>query len=246
MLGATPIRVLIGALLAAVAVLAFVDDRAAYADHTQVFFSKSPTEPTYSGAVMPFQNGPPVDLHVWAHNVDAPSGAGAFEVDIAYNGALLAATALDPNFAWLASTGLFVTCETATLEPSHASVGCDTLIEGQAQGPTGSGRLATLTLRPGAELGASVLQLTAATVLLDTNEPPGTIPAQNLNTTVAVVKCLDLDGHPFVSIRDIALLILRFGRPVPYDDPGDLNGDGTITVADIVIAVMQFGMTCPS
>jgi hypothetical protein len=131
------------------------------------------------------------------------------------------------------------------LEPSHASVGCDTLTAGQTQGPTGSGRLATLTLRPGAQLGSSVLQLTDATVLLDANEPPNRIPAMNMNMVVTVAKCLDLDGHPFVSIRDIALLILRFGRPVPFDDPGDLNGDGTITVADIVIAVMPFGMTCP-
>src|SRR3990170_4983189 len=175
-------RTILGLVAAAVVVLVFTlhTSSPASADHTELFFSTSNTTPTRTGLLL-LLPGEPVDVHVWAHNVDDPEGMAAFDLGVSVDPQLLSIDSmlLGP---FLGSTGRTVFC-LPMLSPGpdgpQARLSCNTVGRSPPNGPQGSGVLATLALRPKLALGRSALTLSDA-LLLDVSPNAQFIPAASI------------------------------------------------------------------
>jgi hypothetical protein len=53
----------------------------------------------------------------------------------------------------------------------------------------------------------------------------------------------DIDFDCMVSIRDLALLLSRFGE-TNSGSPADIQGDGRVDIADLVLLLSAFGASC--
>lgn len=105
---------------------------------------------------------------------------GAFQFDLAYDAAVLAAEGVEEG-DFLGSSGREVRCLPPREQAGSVGLSCVTL--GAApDGPTGSGVLATVTFRPVAA-GASTLHFARVTL---TDPPANQLPSQAQDVTVTV------------------------------------------------------------
>lgn len=258
------------ALLLATLALA-QDSRPASADHTDIFFTLSDSDPTPLTSITLIINDlRPPTLYVWARNVHAKGGVGAFEIDIHYMSGLVTMNSFtleDPM--WLASTGRSVFCPgPPVIDPNLgtgggvAHVSCNTL--SGPDGPQGSGILVSLELKAGVVLAETKLVLDDdRTFLVDTGQitvndqgtptaarGPEVIPTTKLSLQIVIVRCGDVNDDNAVTIDDIFLVAAQFGMTLDpnnikkWDPVYDMNVDNAITIDDIFLNAAQFGREC--
>ena len=241
------------------------DARPVSADHADIFFTQSTSDPIPETNLLLFVNDPtPVTLHVWARNVHDTVGLGGFEVKISYISWLLAVNSIVEDTTWLGETGRSVTCGASTVTPNletgggHANAVCNTIGAPPPFGPEGDGRLATITVKAGAVPAIITLTLDERSLLVDTGQvvggtviSPQEIPTTKLSLQIVIAKCADVaplpDGDGFVSLTDIFAIAGRFGMIASdpeWDSRFDLNDDGSMTLVDIFTAAAQFGLAC--
>lgn len=248
--------VVLGLALALTASLLVRDSRPALASHTEILFSESNTTPTMVNSLVLMVDGPPQTLYVWAKNVDDPTGAAAFGVEVRYNPTLISVPSIAHDTAWLTSTGRQAICADPVIGPTEdpavwrALMSCATAFPPPPLGPSCannhcSGLLGTITIQPGSTVGISPLTLPpdrnflVATVVSD---PPQTIPLTTRSAQIVVAPCADFDSNNVVSLSDVLLIANRFGASSPQYD---LNGNGLTELQDILIAAAQYGRPCP-
>lgn len=239
------------------------------ADHADIFFTQSTSDPTPETNLLLFVNDPtPVTLHVWARNVHDTVGLGGFEVKINYMSWLLAVNSIVEDRTWLGETGRTLTCGASTVTPNldtgggHANANCNTIGAPPPFGPEGDGRLATITVKAGAVPAIITLELDDRTRLIDTGQvvggtviSPQVIPTTKRSLQIVIAKCADVapldDIDGFVTLSDIFAIAGRFGMVFDPDEPDpnwnpmyDLNDDSAITLVDIFTAAAQFGLEC--
>jgi hypothetical protein len=153
---------------------------------------------------------------------------------------------------WLTSSGRSATCTVPDIQPNFptgqgtAYASCNTILPPPPYGATGTGKIATFNIYPGADIGFTTFNISDS-YLVDTPANPDnqtTIPALVRSINIQVSPCADFpvkDGR--VRIADVLYVVNRYRGD---DMTVDLNGDGIITVADILIAVGMFNQDCPT
>jgi len=176
--------------------------------------------------------------------VEGVTHLGAFEFDLVYDPAIVAATsvALGP---FLGSTGCTVMEVGPNIDNVAGRLEYGGLVLGTCTGPSGDGVVATVTFEPIA-LGNSDLTLENEQ-LLDSDTPPGPITPVNLyhgHVTVADCFFADVDRDGDVDIVDIYNVAYRWGcqcGDACYEPAYDLNDDCSISISDIQIVACYFG-----
>lgn len=237
---------------------------------TQIFLSYSEFVPQYAPSIILNPGGTARDVYVWVVDVTDPSGVSGYNLELYFDGAGFVMSSFVGDTTWLNSTGRAGACAPpAIIEPplpapgEHAFLNCVTIGQAPPFGATGSGILATITLRPGGVLGSpTILDFSASenggTFLLNTPgnpddcfpiQPSCFVPATVLNSTVLFMNCADNSGDGTVDLaNDILGVILRYQMTEsdPAWDPAfDVNVDGTIDLSnDILGTILQYQLDC--
>ncbi len=236
----------------------------------KIIFSYSNLVPNRAPTIILNPAGGSRDVYIWVVGVDDPSGVSAYNLELYFDGAVFTMTSFVGDPAWLSSRGRNGACAPpATIEPpipataNHAYLSCVTIGETPPFGPTGSGLLAKLVLRPEDELAApSILDLSAAdnggTFLLNAPADPDDcfpiqpecfIPVTLVNTTVIFLRCADNNGDGVIDLtNDILGVILRYqmtdSNP-DWDSAYDLDLNGAIDLSnDILGTILQYQLPC--
>ncbi len=257
---------LFAAAAVTISILLARDSTPVSANHTEVYFTNKSNGAIVTQVIV-YPNGPAANVGVWVKLAHDPRGVGAFEVDGTWaTGGLFSANAITQSTTWLGSTGRSVTCSTPIVaqvptDPTrwHANVSCNTFGPAPPNGPSGQGKIATLAISGGSQLGTATLG-NASLLLnpghtLDTNGDtipdtvvePTTIPALLRTVTIRVAKCGDFNADNVVNSQDIFLDVLRFGQTP--SSPGwnpmfDVDGSNNVGAPDISIVAQEFGTFC--
>jgi Bacterial TSP3 repeat len=79
------------------------------------------------------------------------------------------------------------------------------------------------------------------------NEPPANVGNNSGQINTALAGCPDLDGDNHITVLDMSLASLSFGKGLGdsgYNPRADQNGDQIITIGDLSIIASHFGQTC--
>lgn len=244
------------ALVAATFALA-QDSRPASASETEILVSRSNVIPVAETVLVLFPDSAPMDLYVWATDVDDPQGVGGYNVEFEYVSWLLSVNSLAADSTWLASTGRSVWCTDPIIDPGsgigHGDLSCNTFSPPPPFGPQGRGLLATLTVQAGSVPARTTLDFEDGTFLVNTGlasnppVPPAVIPATVPSVTIIIARCADYDGNGMVTLNDIFAVAYQFGMRSTYPDWDpiyDMDENGVITLDDIFITAFQFGRRC--
>lgn len=245
-------------LLAGAIVLAAVgvgqESQPASAAHTEVLLSYSSISPIHASTVIVNPDGIPRELYAWVVDVDEPSGASAYRLEINFDPSLLTATAMEAPEAplWLGNGGRSPSCPAPAVEPGMAYMDCFTVGQVPPFGATGTGLLGKVTIAPGSVWQTTSLDLTG-TYLIDTPFDSdftwSYIPVTLRPTTVVFLHCADFNGNGAIDLfGDILGVILQFGKvsaDPDWDPMFDINKNGAIDLfGDILGTIMQFGLPC--
>ena len=114
-------------------------------------------------------------------------------------------------------------------------------------GPTGSGRLVTISFTTGNTLGIGSLSL-VSTELVDNTEVANLISHTSSTAIIQIAKCGDYNGDRVVAMVDILADAQKFGltSSSPNLDPKyDVDGNNAVNIQDILTVAKEYGMRCP-
>jgi len=205
-----------------------------------------------------FIGNPPLVLNEKVLGVPPTPGLGAFSLLIGFDPDVVSIDIQEGPF--LRSTGRATQCSTSVLLETQISFACTST--GAADGPSGGGILAYITvsplpnldvlIRPTTDNGVIVRidDLASGTTLADIHG--GSIPILTVLDSVIAVRRLegDLNGDCIVNIVDEQLISDRFGYffgSLLYSFFFDLEpslGDGDIDVKDLQFVFGRDGSTC--
>jgi hypothetical protein len=180
----------------------------------------------------------------------AEPGLGSFAFAVRYSSALVDVTVQEGPF--LASTGRFTSCFQSS-DPDVLHFNCSS--SGAAQGPTGSGVLATLTVQPKGGLsfraaevngGLAVFeQIVEEASLEDVNGDPIS-PSQIVGSVLTVRQLQgDVNGDCQTDTADAQEVSYHFqGTYNPRYDLQPAFGDGDVDALDVQFVEARQGSTC--
>ena len=217
---------------------------------TSIVISKSNTSPIpLSTPIIVYNNGPSVDLYIWAANIKDPFGPnrlGGFDVYFTYDNALVSITALAADTTFLTSTGRQASCVPpfwASFPPFvHAipndpdglwegTVGCHTLDGATPFGPQGTGLIASLTVTPNSAV------VPPASTVLDFAVPNADNP---LFTYLTVLIDTGRISPTVIPPAEISATVSA--TTISFLRCADFNGNGVVSLFDDIIAViLHFG-----
>ncbi len=252
---------LVGLLVLVVLGLAQETERAG-ASHTEIFLSYSNVNAIRVASIL-LTPGEPVDLYIWAVDVDNATGVSGFTLTLTFDETKVSVSSAPGDLdgigdsAWLDATrpGAFCLPETRTPQPGRIVGACFSL--GTLPGSVGTGLLGHLVLQAETEASASVLAFVEpefgvlSTHIVSASEDPVAIPATLLNSSVSVAEAPtpepptqagDVNCDGIVNPLDAALILqLSAGLLSQLACPpeGDTNADGVINPLDAAL-VLQF------
>lgn len=213
------------------------------------------TERPTATKIYAFQNGPQVNTNINLSDFTDTDGLAAYGFALKYP-KMLSITDADGNFiadsqvvqngTFLTNAGKSVSCSNPYIDKDDTdgnalliSYGCfsNSL---NPNGPTGSGKLASIKFTPGSTLAQG--QLTFSLTELADNTIDANVITHTTNTMpIQIVKCADFNGDGFVSAPDFFGILSKFGTT---DTLYDVNGDGSVSATDFFIVLALFGRTC--
>lgn len=222
------------------------------ASTTQIVLSESSFAPIPSSTIILYEGGAPTPIYVWAKDVDNPTGASAFQVNITYNGAVVDVVSLTGSSTWLGSSGRSASCPVpGEFDEEQARVGCVTVGGVPPYGATGTGLLAQMDIQAAAGSGGTSLNASTSYLVDTPLNPDDTdiIPLTINSPTVAILPCADFSGDSYVSLTaDILPVVLRWqmtSSDPEWDPIFDLNGNGSIDLTgDILGTILQYQRVC--
>ena len=215
---------------------------------TAIVISTSSTSPIpLSRPIIMYNNGPSVDLYVWAVDIKDPFGPhrlGGFEVYFTYHNTLVSITSLNSDVTFLTSTGRQASCVPpfwASLPPFvraipddpdglwEGIVGCHTLDGATPFGPVGTGLIASLTVTPNPAV-VPPLSTSLDFAVPNANNPLFTYLTVLIDTGGVSGGTVNPPAEIPATVTATAISLVRCA---------DFNGDGVVSLFDDIVGVIQ-------